>query len=159
MVEKKVSAKVVKKETKNVLPKKDAENYDASGLVLGRLSTFVAQKLLNGEKINIYNAEKVIITGDPKVIVEDYSKRFTYRNKGNPEYSPKYPRLPHLILKNAIVRMLPTGSRGVAAAKKLMVYIGNDENKTCKTVGVAKIKQGLKYIELSDLSKRIGAKW
>lgn len=150
-----------KKEVKKIAPKVvEVENYDASGLVLGRMATFIAQRLLQGKKVNIYNAEKAIITGTPKAIVEDYKLRFTYRNKGDPERSPKYPKIPHLVLKNAIVRMLPSNSaRGTAAAKSLMVYNGNDDNKNCKSIDVAKIKQGLKYIELSDMCKRLGAKW
>jgi ribosomal protein uL13 len=160
---KEVKTKVEKTKvvTKKVAPKVvEVENYDASGLVLGRMGTFIAQRLLQGKKINIYNAEKAVITGTPKAIVEDYKLRFTYRNKGDPERSPKYPKIPHLVLKNAIVRMLPANSaRGTAAAKNLMVYIGNDENKTCKPIEVAKLKQGLKYIELSDMCKSLGAKW
>lgn len=156
----KVKVEKPKTVTKKVAPKVlEVENYDAKGLVFGRMATFIAQELLKGKKINLYNAEKAIITGTPKAITEKYAEKFTYRNKGNPEFSPKYPKVPYLVLKKAISKMLPTSSRGVAAAKNLKIYNDNPENKTCKTIEVAKIKQGLKYIELQDMCKRLGAKW
>ena len=160
--ETKVKVEKPKAATKKVVQRKVVvENYDADGLVLGRLATQVAQKLLQGAEVNVYNAEKAIITGSPKAIVEDYKLRFTYRNKGNPEKStPKYPKLPHMVLKNAIVRMLPSSSkRGRECERRLKVYVGNDEKVVCKNIEVAKLKQGLKYIELSDMCKRLGAKW
>ncbi len=166
MVDKKINSKLEnKKPVKKVIKQQvkpvnaEAENYDATDLVMGRLSSFIAQKLLTGQKVNIYNAEKAIITGDPKAIVEDYLKRFQYRAKGNPEKGPKYPKLPHLLLKKTIIKMMPPTARGVNASKKLMIYIGNDEHKKLLSVETAKIKQGLKYIELSDLCKKLGAKW
>jgi len=150
----------VKKEVAKVKPvKMDAENYDASGLVLGRFASFIAQKLMKGEVINVYNAEKVIITGDPKLIVSEYSERYQYRAKGNPRNGPKYPKLPHLVLKKTITKMLPPSGRGVEASKRLLVYVGNEDNKKLLTVDTAKVKQGLKYIELDDLCKKLGAKW
>jgi len=135
------------------------ENFDASGLVLGRFASIIAKKIINGAVVNIYNAEKAIVTGDPKVVVEEYSKRFNYRAKGNPEKGPKYPKLPHLMLKKTVTKMLPSSNRGALLSKNIKVYVGNEDNVKLVTVDGAKIKQGLKYIELGDLCTRLGAKW
>lgn len=157
---KETKPKVVKE--KKVIVKKEVllEEYDASNLVMGRLGSYIAQRLQKGIKVNVYNAENTLITGDPKTIVSEFKERFEYRAKGNPRHGPKYPRLPHMILKKSIQRMLPTGIRGVTALKNLKIYIGNEDNKKLLTIEVAKIKQGSKYLELGELSKRLGAnKW
>lgn len=157
-----VEKKVAVKKVKNVKPaekKIEIEEYDATGLVLGRFATHIAQKLLKGIKVNIYNAENTLVTGDPKVIVSEYNQRYNYRAKGNPEKGPKYPKVPHLMLKKAISKMLPPTTRGVVASKNLMVYLGNDNNKKLLSVESAKLKQGSKYIELGELSRRLGAKF
>ena len=36
---------------------------DASDMVLGRLSSFVAKELLKGEQVHIVNAEKAVVIG------------------------------------------------------------------------------------------------
>ena len=137
----------------------DVENYDATSLVFGRLASFLAKRLLLGHKINVYNAENAVITGDPKSIVAEYSERYKYRAKGNPRKGPKYPKVPHLMLKLAVIKMLPKGSRGRELAKRIKVYIGNEASVDAKSVDVAKMKQGLKYIKLGDLCNRLGARW
>ncbi|PIU22355.1 MAG: 50S ribosomal protein L13 [Candidatus Diapherotrites archaeon CG08_land_8_20_14_0_20_30_16] len=149
----------MQKKTKKLKENEKIENYDASGLVYGRLASMLAQKLLAGYKINVYNAEKVVITGNPKCVVTEYSKRYDYRAKGNPEKGPKYPKVPHLMLKLAVIKMLPKGARGKALAKNIKVYIGNENKVDIKSISLAKMMQGLKFIELGELCNRLGAKW
>ncbi|RLI06236.1 50S ribosomal protein L13, partial [Candidatus Bathyarchaeota archaeon] len=36
---------------------------DASGLILGRMASIVAKRLLEGEQIEIVNAEKAVVSG------------------------------------------------------------------------------------------------
>ena len=36
---------------------------DANNLVLGRMATHVAKELLKGEKVDIVNCEKVVVSG------------------------------------------------------------------------------------------------
>lgn len=151
---KKPNKKETQKSNKQVL-----KMYDASGLVLGRLASIVAKELINGAKVDIYNAENAVVTGDPKVVFERYMSRLRYRAKGKPTNGPKYPKLPQMILKKAIKRMLPITARGRVAMDNLKVYISNADNKKLTTVEVAKLKQGLKYMKLGDLSKKMGAKW
>src|SRR3990170_1320984 len=77
---------------------------DASGAVLGRLSSEAAKKIKNGEEVVIVNAEKARITGDPKRIKEKYLQR---RRVGSPHHGPYYPIRPDLILRRAIRGMIP----------------------------------------------------
>ena len=46
-----------------------AKIVNAEGLVLGRMATVVAKHLLQGEKVEIVNAEKAIISAGGKVII------------------------------------------------------------------------------------------
>ena len=48
---------------------------DASDMILGRLATYVAKKALLGEKVDIVNCEKAVITGNKKSVFEKYKKR------------------------------------------------------------------------------------
>lgn len=159
---KQVAKKVVKEKkviVKKPIVKKEI-NYDATNLILGRLSSYVAQKLLLGYKINIYNAEKAIITGDPKIIVEQYTVKLNFRGKGNPEKGPKYPRIPDKMLLNAVKRMLPhKKTRGIDAFKDLKVFIGNEDNVKLETIEDAKLQKSIKYLQLGELSTKLGAKW
>ena len=48
---------------------------DATGATLGRLSTHVAKRLLNGEQIAVVNAEKAIISGKKTSIKKHYKEK------------------------------------------------------------------------------------
>lgn len=127
---------------------------DAEGAVLGRLASYVAKSLLNGNEVHIINAEKAIITGDPKVILEKYLNRI---NRGNPHHGPFFPRQPHRILRRAIRGMLPyKKAKGRDALKRLRVYVGVPEELKDKEAIKMKLKKKCKYITLLELSKRIG---
>ena len=67
---------------------------DADGLILGRLASNVAKKLLLGEYINIVNAEKTIISGRKREIIERYKKWLQIRTATAPWRGPFHPRLP-----------------------------------------------------------------
>lgn len=126
---------------------------DATNQVLGRLCSEVAKRLLKGEKVIVINAEKSIISGDPKVVIERYREK---RQRGNPHHGPYYPRTPAGILKRCVRGMLPRKKpKGREALKRLRVYAGNPEN--LEGIKVAKTKEELlcKYITLEDLCKQI----
>ena len=95
---------------------------DADGLLLGRMASMVAKRLLNGEEIAIINAEKAIISGSQKQIMEKYDQK---RKRGSTEFGPYYPRRPDQILKRTIRGMLPYRTqRGMDALRQVKVYVG-----------------------------------
>ena len=49
---------------------------DASGIVLGRLASYVSKLILEGEVVVVINAEKAVITGRKESIIE----KMHYRN-------------------------------------------------------------------------------
>ncbi len=133
---------------------------DATGLVLGRLASVTAKFLLAGEEVKIVNAEKAIITGNRDSIYADYGHT---RERGHKERGPFFPKRPDRIITRTIRGMLPYKlKRGRDAMGRLRVYVGvPPEFKGMQfeqPVG-ARIRQPntINYIELGDLSRRLGS--
>ncbi len=137
---------------------------DAEGLVLGRLASVVAKRLLNGERIVVVNAEKALISGERKAILDWYLDRLRKRTHYNPEKTgPKWPRRPDGIVKRAIRGMIPRKTpRGREALRRLRVYIGVPEE--FKEVPKVKIPEAMprnetrrvKFITVGELAQSIG---
>ena len=131
---------------------------NADGLILGRLASKVAKKLLNGEKIIIVNAEKAVISGKKKSKVAE-AKEFL--EVGSPRRGPFHYRRPDRILRKTVRGMLPFKQpKGKTALKKLKVFISVPEvlrdqpMVTFKEAQAAKLKGP--YFTLAELAKEIG---
>ncbi len=138
----------------------DFRVIDASGHILGRLSSYIAKRLLEGEKIVVVNAEKVIITGNPENVFERYKEKY---DRGSKEKGPYFPRHPEKIFKRTVRGMLPwkTG-RGREAFRRLRVFIGiPDElkDREFEKVEMAlyeRVSKSERYVLLEDVSKYLG---
>jgi len=98
---------------------------DASGLVLGRLASNVAKRILMGERVVIVNSEKAVISGSKENITEEFKKRLELRTLGSQEKAPKHPRRPDNYVRRVVRGMLPWKKpRGKNAYRRLKVYIG-----------------------------------
>lgn len=136
--------------------------YDAENQILGRIATRIAKDLLNGYKVYVFNAEKAVISGDPKFIIEKYLQR---RRRGDPIKGPFYPRYPDRIFRRTIRGMLPyKKDKGRKAYKRLKVFIGIPEEFKNKKIDLIKLddadvkKLKCKYITLEELSSYLGVK-
>ncbi|MBU3896724.1 MAG: 50S ribosomal protein L13 [Nanoarchaeota archaeon] len=131
---------------------------DADGAILGRLASRVAKRILSGEDMVIVNAEKAVVSGDPKVIAKVY---LTKRQRGDPLHGPFYPRYPDKIVWRTIRGMMPyKKARGIDAMKRLKIHVGCPEQFKNAAEKVIKSKTELrcKYTTIRDISKIIGAK-
>ncbi len=124
---------------------------DGTGIILGRLSSTTAKKLLKGEQIKILHAEKVIITGDPTSIVKEY---LAFKAIGSPQHGPFNPKRPDLIVRRTIRGMLPKDKKGRAALKMLRVTIGNPDDEKGEQVSLREIRSS--YITVGDVAKQLG---
>ncbi|MCX8194650.1 MAG: 50S ribosomal protein L13 [Candidatus Micrarchaeota archaeon] len=98
---------------------------DANGAVVGRLGARVAKLLLSGQEVQIINADKAIMVGSLSAARDKYFSRRQQKNKRQPENSPRWPRVPHLLLRRIIRGMLPWKSqRGREAYRRLKVFSG-----------------------------------
>ena len=96
--------------------------YDGTGLVAGRLATHITKKLLKGERVEVINAEKIVITGTRERVFSEAREK---RDRGKIRKGPYYPRTPHLMFKRIVRGMLPWDrAMGRAAHKRLHCHIG-----------------------------------
>ncbi|MCC7570095.1 50S ribosomal protein L13 [Candidatus Micrarchaeota archaeon] len=136
--------------------------YNGEGYILGRFASIVAKELLKGEKVIVYNSEKLFITGTKSNILEKYVKRRAVKSHQNPEHSPKWPRRPDLLVKRIIRGMLPWSKpRGRLVFKNLKVYMGKPElvDKFADkeiTLEKAQIKEGQNGITIEKLCSSLG---
>lgn len=131
---------------------------DGTNMKLGRLASQITKKLLQGEEVHLVNAEKLVIVGNPKQISQRYLTKRGLKHKGTPERSPKWPKLPHLLVKRMIRGMLPRdSSRGRDALKKLRVYTGNPKDlKTDLKIENAGFDGMSKHITIDELCRSMG---
>lgn len=135
------------------------EIIDASGLIIGRLGTHVAKRLLsnNDLEIAIVNSEKAIVSGTRKRVLTSYMGK---RELNHPRKGPYFPRMPDRILKRTIRGMLPYQQpKGREALKRVKVYIGvpkEFEGKKMKTVASARNTGLESYVELEEISRALG---
>lgn len=131
---------------------------NAEGLILGRMASVIAKRLLNGEKIAIVNAEKTVVSGKKKSKTAE-AKEFL--EIGHPGKGPLHYRRPDRILRKTIRGMLPYKQpKGKQAFKRLRVFIGvPEELKDAKmeTIEEAQAKKlTCPYFTLGELAKEIG---
>ena len=109
---------------------------DASGIILGRLATEIANiirgknKVLytpsvdTGDFVIVINAEKVIVSGDK------LNKKIYYRHSGYPgglkqvKLKDQLDKFPERVIEHAVRGMLPKGPLGRRLFTKLKVYKG-----------------------------------
>ena len=131
---------------------------DAKGLILGRMSSIVAKRLLQGESIVVLNAEKAAISGKRLQIVHEAK---TFLEVGHPRKGPYHPRRPDRIVCRTVRGMLPWKKpKGRQAYKRLKVYLGapkefdGKEIQTILDASAEKLKSP--YITVGELAKEIG---
>ena len=138
--------------------KKPVTLINADGLILGRMASQVAKKLLNGEKVIIVNAEKAVLSGKKKSKVAE-AKQFL--EVGAPERGPFHYRRPDRIVKKTVRGMVPFSQpKGKIALKRLKVYMGvpedfkNQQTITFTEAQVMKLKGP--HFTLAELAKEVG---
>jgi len=131
---------------------------DCKNMIFGRVASLAAKQALNGEEVHLINVADMVICGNPVEITDRYKQKRRLQNKGTPEHSPKWPRVPYLLVKRMVRGMLPRKTeRGMKAIKRLMVYGGNPKNLEANT----KVERGeydgvKKHITIANLCKKLG---
>jgi large subunit ribosomal protein L13 len=136
---------------------------DASNCISGRLCSKVSKLLLQGNRVSVVNAEKVMVSGNKYEVIESYKKMLEVSSVTNPIHGPFHPRRPDTIITRMIRGMVPKSKpSGIQAFKRLRVYIGTPEelkNSAMKTFEDTKItRQQSFYISMADVAKQIGWK-
>lgn len=128
---------------------------DATDLILGRMSTFVAKKLLKGEEVVVINAGEVVISGRREDVLSKYKQK---QDVGDIVKGPFNPTTEDGIVRRTIRGMLPWDrNKGRLAFKRLRVYKNKPEDlkgniETLKEYDVKNLKDP-KYIKIKEVSK------
>ena len=134
---------------------------DFDKAVLGRAASVVAKKLLNGEKIIIVNAEKAIITGNSRKIIDHYKNKHQIKTASNPRRGPFTQKQPDRIVRRTIRGMLPyTKTRGKEAFRNCTIYIGVPDSvdvTDAQRIPEAELKKKVpRYVTVERISNEFG---
>jgi len=132
---------------------------DARDCILGRVSSKVAQRVLDGETVAVVNAERAVITGNEEATMETYHTRADLGS----DSGPYYPKRPDRIFKRAIRGMLPYKTEdGREAFANVRVYVGNpyerDDVESVVLDGTSLDRlSNIKFTTLGEISESLGA--
>jgi large subunit ribosomal protein L13 len=131
-------------------------------LLLGRMASLVAQRVLRGEHIAIVNVEQAVISGSRARVLGIYDQK---RSRGSREGGPFFPRRPDHIMKRTIRGMLPyKRPRGADALKRVKCYVGvpvefaNREMESLEEAHLDRLNNA-QYVTLGAVSTFLGAKY
>ena len=135
--------------------------FDAEQMVVGRLGTKAAKAALLGDRVVIVNAEKAIITGKRRTVIEAWKNKFRLRTSYNPRKGPFHYRRPDMLVRRMIRGMLPyPRPRGKEAFKRIQVFLGVPEEYADKEIIVLEDSRyrslTRRYITVADLSHELG---
>ncbi|UCG95537.1 MAG: 50S ribosomal protein L13 [archaeon] len=129
---------------------------DATDHILGRISSRIAKELLEGNKIVVINAGMAVITGNPKLTVENFRIK---NRRGDPHHGPYYPKTITGIFKRSVRGMVPyKKAKGREALKRLSVYSDNPKKLKGNKEGKNISNLECRYITLADVAKKLGGK-
>ena len=131
---------------------------NAEGLIVGRMCSKVAKRLLNGEEVIILNAEKAVFSGKKKSKVLE---AHIFLEVGAPRRGPFHYRRPDRFLRKAVRGMVPYKQpKGKNAYKRLKVFMGiplelkDREMITFAEASSANLKGP--HFTLGEMAKEIG---
>lgn len=136
----------------------DALVLDGTDAVLGRLASTVASAALDGRPVVVTNAERIVVSGDPDEVAEDYRAR----DEEGSDRGPKYPKRPDGIAKRSVRGMLPMDKqRGRDAMRRIRFYVGEPEDlgdaDAEEPDAVADDIGRGRHVSIGEVSERIGA--
>ena len=128
--------------------------YDGEDVIFGRLASKVAKDLLKGNSVDVLNCEKIIVSGDKKLLVKKILARREMGSGGSMK-GPKYPRVADRLVKRMIRGMLPWDRmKGREAFRNLRVYTSDVKNQESGINGeVVKLnhKKPMKFSSVAEI--------
>lgn len=134
---------------------------DATDLVLGRLASQTAKKLLEGEDVIVVNADKAVISGKKKTTLSEYDAWTEIRSLVDPTQGPFHPRNPGDLLRRTVRGMLPMKKpKGREAFNRLEAFEGvpsRFEGEEIDSIPVSSVDElgTRRFIRLGELSKHL----
>jgi large subunit ribosomal protein L13 len=134
---------------------------DATDLIMGRMASNIAKRLLAGEKIIVINAEKAVLSGKKRSRLREFQEFLGKTSVTNPKYGPHHPKKPDTLIRRVIRGMLPMDKpKGKSALKSLRVFVNVPQElqgRHCQTIPDASAKRlRCPYITLGAIMHEIG---
>jgi large subunit ribosomal protein L13 len=131
---------------------------DADGLILGRMASIIAKRLLKGEEIVIVNSERAVLSGRKRSKVAEAK---VFLEVGGVGRGPFHYRRPDRIVRKTVRGMLPIKQpKGKQAYKRLRTFIGIPDalkdQKMETAAGAQAKKLTCSYFTIGELAKEIG---
>lgn len=134
---------------------------DATDLVVGRLASYAAKKALLGEKVDIVNCEKAVVSGSRADVLEKFKHK---RERATIRKGPFITRMPDRLVRRIVRGMIPyKKEKGRKAYERLMCFVGvpkEFEGKKLETVEDANYKNRklTRVVAIIEISREMGAK-
>jgi len=121
---------------KTKIDEQKTKKIDADGKVLGRLASFVSQKLRGKDNVNfsynqllpnkiiVYNVEKITVTGQKKKQKKYYRHSGYLGNLKTISFEKMFSENPKKVFKLAVKGMLPKNRLQKKYLKNLIIYNG-----------------------------------
>jgi len=139
----------------------DVKAIDATGLIVGRMASVVAKRLLGGERIHIINAGKAVFAGKRRSKLKEMHAFRDIVARPNPKYVPRHPRRPDGILRRIVRGMLPMKKdKGRRAFRRLRVHISvppelaGSKAETIEVASAGSLR--CSYVSLDRIARDIG---
>jgi large subunit ribosomal protein L13 len=134
---------------------------DFENAILGRAASKTAKLLLQGESVVVLNAEKAVVRGTKKGIMQKFARRYGWRAKGNPQtHGPVSSRRPDKLVYSTIQHMLPYHqARGKNALKNLKIFMGKParyEKMTSEQWPETRNEEKKNFLSTKQISEELG---
>jgi len=126
------------------------------------MASVATKNALLGEKVDIINCEKAVISGNRRTTLKTYRANFLER--GSKSKGPFIRKTPDRFVKRAIRGMLPyKKEKGKKALQRITCYIGTPDNlKGKETENLDKISlsklEVMKYVTVKIVCRELGGK-
>jgi large subunit ribosomal protein L13 len=134
---------------------------NAENMILGRLGTFAAKQALLGEKVDIVNCDKAVISGRKRNTFEAYKQK---RDRVTTTKGPYTSRRADMLVRRTIRGMLPWKQpKGKTAFRRVMCYIGvpaefhGKETVKIEGADVSKLPND-RYVTIEEICKFMGGR-
>jgi large subunit ribosomal protein L13 len=158
------STKSILEEVSKIAGQSRTVIIDAQDTILGRMCTIIAKLLLEGYRVYVINAEKAVVSGERRSVIEGYKLFLEVRTHRNPyKRGIRRPRTPINIIKRTVRGMLPKeNTKGFEALRRLKVYIGVPEELSklprIRILDASISRLAGKYVYLADIARELGWK-
>ena len=134
---------------------------DSTDHVAGRLASYTAKMLLDGNRVTLVNCEKIMISGTRANIISEYRDFLKISSILHPKHGPFHPRRPDTIMARMVRGMLPRKkTSGRMAHKRLRTHIGVPRGvRSVKKIRIPKARitrRQANYTTMAELGRTVG---